>query len=47
MAPGAGFYVTPDRGHHEVRIAYVLNQKDLVDACTVLAAALTAYPGAT
>jgi hypothetical protein len=24
-----------------------LNQKDLVDACTVLAAALTAYPGAT
>ena len=45
MAPGAGFYVTPDRGNHEVRIAYVLNQKDLVDACTVLRAALTAYSG--
>lgn len=45
MAPGPGFYVTPDSGTREVRIAYVLNQQDLVDACDVLAAALAAYPG--
>jgi len=47
MAPGAGFYATAGRGQQEVRIAYVLNQKDLVDACTVLGAALAAYPGRT
>jgi len=47
MAPGAGFYVTPGRGTREVRIAYVLNTKDLIAACRVLAAALEAYPGAT
>ena len=45
MAPGPGFYVTPDSGIHEVRIAYVLNQQDLVNACEVLGAALDAYPG--
>jgi aspartate aminotransferase len=45
MAPGAGFYVTPDQGTREVRIAYVLKSQDLVDACTVLHAALAAYPG--
>lgn len=45
MAPGAGFYVTPDRGRREVRIAYVLKEKDLVAACEVLSAALQAYPG--
>lgn len=45
MAPGPGFYVTPESGTREVRIAYVLNQQDLVDACEVLAAALVAYPG--
>ena len=45
MAPGAGFYASSERGNQEVRIAYVLNQKDLVDACTVLDKALAAYPG--
>lgn len=47
MAPGPGFYVTPGSGTSEVRIAYVLNQEDLVAACDVLAAALAAYPEGT
>jgi aspartate aminotransferase len=47
MAPGDGFYVTPERGTREVRIAYVLRSQDLVDACEVLQAALAAYPGST
>ena len=43
MAPAAGFYVTPGRGRDEVRIAYVLNNEDLMRALNVLAKALEAY----
>lgn len=47
MAPGAGFYTTPGAGRNEVRIAYVLNKKDLQRALIVLSKALEAYPGRT
>ncbi|MGI9519055.1 MAG: pyridoxal phosphate-dependent aminotransferase [Pirellulaceae bacterium] len=45
MAPGAGFYATPGLGVDEVRIAYVLNSKDLARAMECLDAALAVYPG--
>ena len=45
MAPGPGFYVTPDAGKREVRLAYVLETPALTDAVRVLAAGLKAYPG--
>ncbi|MFQ5599214.1 MAG: pyridoxal phosphate-dependent aminotransferase [Candidatus Krumholzibacteriia bacterium] len=47
LAPGAGFYMTAGAGTREVRIAYVLRSKDLVDAVHVLAAGLDAYPNRT
>ena len=37
FAPGAPFYETPGKGINEVRIAYVLNQKDLERAMDILA----------
>ena len=43
VAPGAGFYATPGRGRHEVRLAYVLNEADLRLALACLAVALVAY----
>lgn len=43
MAPAEGFYVTPKMGRNQVRIAYVLNRKDLKKACTLLALGLQAY----
>lgn len=43
MAPASGFYSTPDLGRNEVRMAYVLNKKDLKRALIVLAAALEEY----
>ena len=46
MAPGSGFYATPNLGKNEVRIAYVLNETDLANALNCLEAALKAYPGA-
>ena len=45
MAPASGFYVTPDTGKDEVRIAYVLKIEDLKRALLVLRKALEAYPG--
>ena len=45
MAPGSGFYATPGLGKDEVRIAYVLNCKDLARAMDCLKAGLAAYPG--
>ena len=45
MAPGSGFYTSPEYGRNEVRMAYVLNKEDLGKALTVLAKALEAYPG--
>ncbi len=47
MAPATGFYVTPGKGKNEVRIAYVLNIKDLGSALETLKMALDAYPGRT
>ena len=43
VAPGQGFYATPNTGVDEVRIAYVLNEKDLQDAMDALAEGLQAY----
>ncbi|OXA95775.1 pyridoxal phosphate-dependent aminotransferase [Flavobacterium hercynium] len=43
IAPAAGFYSTPGMGLNQVRIAYVLNQKDLVKAVNVLKEALKVY----
>mgnify|MGYP002857056630 FL=1 len=43
MAPGNGFYSTPDAGRQEVRMAYVLNKEDLGKALIVLRKALETY----
>ena len=45
VAPAAGFYSTPNTGLNQVRIAYVLKQKDLLRAIEILKAALKAYNG--
>ncbi|MHB1920958.1 MAG: pyridoxal phosphate-dependent aminotransferase [Chitinophagaceae bacterium] len=45
LAPGSGFYGTPGLGKSEVRIAYVLNLKDLKKAMICLKIALATYPG--
>jgi len=45
MAPATGFYGTEDAGNNEVRLAYVLNKKDLEAAMTCLEQALKVYPG--
>ena len=37
FAPGAPFYETPGKGINEVRIAYVLSQKNLERAMEILA----------
>lgn len=43
VAPGAGFYATPGLGRNEVRIAYVLEEKDLKAAIAIFREALQAY----
>lgn len=43
MAPAAGFYSQKGMGKNEVRLAYVLNVNELLDALDVLAHALEAY----
>ena len=43
VAPGSGFYVSPDAGRDEVRIACVLEPKTMARAMTVFSAGLTAY----
>ena len=45
VAPGAGFYSTPNTGINQVRIAYVLNKQSLQKAIDILEAALKVYPG--
>lgn len=45
VAPAAGFYSTPGVGQDEVRLAYVLNQKDLIRSAEILEKALAIYPG--
>ena len=47
LAPATGFYGTPGLGKNEVRLAYVLNLKDLNDAMDCLEKALQEYPGRT
>lgn len=47
FAPGESFYGTPGKGRDEVRMAYVICQKDLKQAMTILGAAIQAYPGRT
>jgi aspartate aminotransferase len=43
IAPAAGFYATPGLGKNEVRIAYVLNTKDLRRCLELLVIALRTY----
>lgn len=43
FAPGEGFYGTPEKGKNEIRIAYVLSQKDLSRALELLALAIQRY----
>lgn len=45
LAPATGFYGTPGLGKNEVRLAYVLNLKDLDKAMDCLQEALQQYPG--
>lgn len=47
LAPATGFYGTKGLGKNEVRLAYVLNVKDLNDAMDCLENALQQYPGKT
>ena len=42
-APAGGFYATPGRGLNEIRIAYVLKEKDLERALDLLALGIEAY----
>lgn len=43
LAPGTGFYITKGLGKQEVRIAYVLNEKDLKKAIKIMEEALVVY----
>lgn len=43
MAPAAGFYSSPGMGMNQVRLAYVLNKKDLQRALFLLEKALEQY----
>jgi aspartate aminotransferase len=47
LAPATGFYGTPGLGRQEVRLAYVLNLKDIDEAMDCLEKALEAYPWRT
>ncbi|HVS98781.1 MAG TPA: pyridoxal phosphate-dependent aminotransferase [Puia sp.] len=47
LAPAGGFYGTRGLGKKEVRLAYVLNTKDLSRAMDCLEKALKEYPGKT
>ena len=47
VSPATGFYATEGLGRDEVRIAYVINQHDLLAAARCLAEALKIYPGRT
>jgi len=43
IAPGCGFYATPNKGLNEVRIAYVLESKHLERALEIITLALEKY----
>ena len=47
LAPATGFYGTKGLGKNEVRLAYVLNVRDLNKAMDCLERALQDYPGRT
>jgi aspartate aminotransferase len=47
LSPANGFYQTPGLGRQQVRLAYILNLRDLDAALTCLEQALLAYPGRT
>ena len=47
LAPATGFYETKGLGKNEVRLAYVLNLKDIGEAMDCLEKALEEYPGKT
>ena len=47
LSPANGFYQTPGLGGQQVRLAYILNLRDLDAALTCLERALRAYPGRT
>ncbi len=44
LAPATGFYSTNGLGKNEVRLAYVLNTKDLDEAMNCLEQAILKYP---
>jgi aspartate aminotransferase len=43
VAPGPGFYASPNRGYDECRIAYVLNTDSLADAMKILKLGVEAF----
>ncbi|MEN6312131.1 MAG: pyridoxal phosphate-dependent aminotransferase [Acidobacteriota bacterium] len=43
LAPAPGFYATPELGTDQVRIAYVINEKDLREAVRIFKAGLAKY----
>ena len=43
VAPAQGFYSSKDIGKNQIRIAYVLNEKDLISAINILKKALIQY----
>ncbi len=43
LAPASGFYSSPNEGKNQVRIAYVLNRRDLKTAVNILQVALEKY----
>ncbi|MBN2029030.1 pyridoxal phosphate-dependent aminotransferase [bacterium] len=43
LAPGPGFYLTPDKGLHEARIAYVLNIENLRKSIRILKKGILLY----
>jgi aspartate aminotransferase len=45
MAPASGFYGTAGAGRNQVRIAYVLEEEEIVKAVNILRNSLPAYPG--
>lgn len=47
MAPASGFYINTELGKSQVRLAYVLNEKDICNAMNCLRKGLEAYPGTT
>jgi aspartate aminotransferase len=43
LAPAAGFYATAGKGENEVRIAYVINTRDLKKSLQIIESALQKY----